>query len=262
MTAPSGRAAGCIYAARFRIVAAEEVRKATLVLEQGWADGYTVNGQAPQPLTQGSSDGRLRCGFGHIPAGHTLVFWLSLQVEPDDLRPPRAERPPLRRRKAARHRSPQRFHLPLGRTVDIVLRAQSPTSSSSSCSGSSVAGSSRPLAPSDLVLLVVIGDLVQNSVTQSDQSVTGVFLADSTFALLTVAFSVVTYKSRRARTMVEGTPLILVQDGEPVKKNLRSERLNIEDVAEEARGQGIERLNEVKWCVLEADGSMSFIQAA
>jgi uncharacterized membrane protein YcaP (DUF421 family) len=118
------------------------------------------------------------------------------------------------------------------------------------------------LAPSDLVLLVVMGDLVQNGVTQSDQSVTGVFLAVSTFALLTVAFSVVTYKSRRARTVIEGTPLILVQDGEPVEKNLRSERLNIDDVAEEARGQGIEHLNEVKWCVLEANGTMSFIQSA
>jgi uncharacterized membrane protein YcaP (DUF421 family) len=118
------------------------------------------------------------------------------------------------------------------------------------------------LAPSDLVLLVVMGDLVQNGVTQSDQSVTGVFLALSTFALLTVVVSVVTYKSRRAQTLVEGAPLILVQDGKPVEENLRSERLNIDDVAEEARGQGIERLDEVKWCVLETSGTMSFIKAA
>ena len=118
------------------------------------------------------------------------------------------------------------------------------------------------LAPSDLVLLVVMGDLVQNGVTQSDQSVTGVFLALSTFALLTVAVSVVTFKSRRVQTLVEGAPLILVQDGKPVEKNLRSERLNIDDVAEEARGQGIERLDEIKWCVLESSGSMSFIKAA
>jgi uncharacterized membrane protein YcaP (DUF421 family) len=118
------------------------------------------------------------------------------------------------------------------------------------------------LAPSDLVLLVVMGDLVQNGVTQSDQSVTGVFLALSTFALLTVAVSVLTYKSRRAQTVVEGAPLILVQDGKPVEENLRSERLNIDDVAEEARGQGIERLDEVKWCVLETSGTMSFIKAA
>lgn len=118
------------------------------------------------------------------------------------------------------------------------------------------------LAPSDLVLLVVMGDLVQNGVTQSDQSVTGIFLALSTFAILTVAVSVVTFKSRRVHTLVEGAPLILVQDGKPIEKNLRSERLNIDDVAEEARGQGIERLDEIKWCVLESSGSMSFIKAA
>ena len=118
------------------------------------------------------------------------------------------------------------------------------------------------LGPSDLVLLVVMGDLVQNGVTQSDQSVTGVLLALSTFALLTVAVSVVTFKSRRLQTFVEGAPLILVQDGEPVEKNLRSERLNIDDVAEQARGQGIEHLDEIKWCVLESSGSMSFIKAA
>jgi uncharacterized membrane protein YcaP (DUF421 family) len=118
------------------------------------------------------------------------------------------------------------------------------------------------LAPSDLVLLVVMGDLVQNGVTQSDQSVTGVFLALSTFAILTVAVSVVTFKSRRVQTLVEGAPLILVQDGKPVEKNLRSERLNIDEVAEEARGQGIEHLDEIKWCVLEPSGSMSFIKAA
>lgn len=118
------------------------------------------------------------------------------------------------------------------------------------------------LAPSDLVLLVVMGDLVQNGVTQSDQSVTGVFLALSTFAILTVAVSAVTFKSRRVQTFVEGAPLILVHDGKPVEKNLRSERLNIVDVAEAARGQGIERLEEIKWCVLESSGSMSFIKAA
>lgn len=116
------------------------------------------------------------------------------------------------------------------------------------------------LGPSDIVLLVVMGDLVQNGVTQSDQSVTGVFLAVSTFAILTMAMSYVTYKSRRAQTLVEGEPLILVENGKPVDKNLRSERLNLDDVAEEARGQGIESLDEIKWCVLETSGTMSFVK--
>ena len=82
VTAPTHARSGVIYAARFRVAAVREVKNATLVLDSGWADGYTINGQAPQPLTQGSSDGRLVYGFGHIPVGHKLVFWLSLQANP------------------------------------------------------------------------------------------------------------------------------------------------------------------------------------
>ena len=85
VTAPEHARSGLIYAARFRVVALRDVKKASLVLDQGWADGYTVNGQAPQPLTQGSSDGRLVYGLGHIPSGHKLVFWLSLQINPTTL---------------------------------------------------------------------------------------------------------------------------------------------------------------------------------
>jgi uncharacterized membrane protein YcaP (DUF421 family) len=116
------------------------------------------------------------------------------------------------------------------------------------------------LGPSDLVLVVVLGDLVQNGVTQADQSVTGMFVAISTFALLTVGMSVLTFKSRRAQTLVEGQPLILVEDGMPVAKNLRAERLRVDDIAEEARAQGIETIDEIKWCLLERSGSMSFIK--
>jgi uncharacterized membrane protein YcaP (DUF421 family) len=115
------------------------------------------------------------------------------------------------------------------------------------------------LAPSDLVLLVVMGDLVQNGVTQSDQSITGVFLAISTFAILTITMSVITFKSRRAQVLIEGTPLILVEDGKPIQRSMRSERLNLDDIAEEARAQGIETIDQIKWCVLETSGTMSFI---
>jgi uncharacterized membrane protein YcaP (DUF421 family) len=116
------------------------------------------------------------------------------------------------------------------------------------------------LGPADLVLLVVMGDLVQNGVTQSDDSVTGIFLAISAFALLALGTSFITFKWHGAQRLIEGEPLILVQDGQPIEKNLRSERLNVDDVQEQARGQGIESLEDVKWCVLEASGSMSFIK--
>lgn len=115
------------------------------------------------------------------------------------------------------------------------------------------------LGTSDIVLLVVMGDMIQNGVTQSDYSVTGVFLAVSTFAMLTVGMSALTFKSRFAQRVVEGEPLILLQDGEPIPKNLRAERVSVADIAEEARGQGIESLDRIKWCVLEPSGKMSFI---
>jgi hypothetical protein len=83
--APTHARSGVVYAARFRIDAAQELRDATLVLWPGWADGYTVNGQAPQPVTQGSDDGKLVYGFGHVPAGQHLTFWLSLQVNPTNV---------------------------------------------------------------------------------------------------------------------------------------------------------------------------------
>jgi hypothetical protein len=82
VNAPTHARSGLIYAARFRIYATQALKNATLVIAPGWADGYTVNGQAPQPLTQGSSNGQLVYGFGHVPAGQQLTFWLSLQVNP------------------------------------------------------------------------------------------------------------------------------------------------------------------------------------
>src|SRR5919206_2882607 len=78
------------------------------------------------------------------------------------------------------------------------------------------------MEPSDLILLVVMGDLIQNGVTQSDNSMTGVVLAVSTFGLLAVATSYLVFRSRRAQSVIEGEPLIVVQDGEPIERNLKA----------------------------------------
>ena len=116
------------------------------------------------------------------------------------------------------------------------------------------------LAPSDLVLLVVMGDLIQNGVTQSDYSITGVVLAMSTFGLLAVATSWLVFRSRRAQSVVEGEPIILVEDGRPIERNMRTERLTIRDVMQEARAQKIASLDEIKWAVLESTGRITFIE--
>jgi uncharacterized membrane protein YcaP (DUF421 family) len=116
------------------------------------------------------------------------------------------------------------------------------------------------LSASDLVLLVVLGDLIQNGVTQSDMSMTGVTIAITTFAVLSIAVSYLVFKSRQARKIVQGEPLIIVQDGKPIERNMRTERLTLDDVMEAARASEIESLDQIKWGVLEAGGKFSFIK--
>jgi hypothetical protein len=83
--APVHARSGIVYAARFHITAHRDLKDAYLVLDPGWAEGYTVNGLAPQPLTEADRNGRIAYGFGHIPAGQSLIFFLSLQVNPTNV---------------------------------------------------------------------------------------------------------------------------------------------------------------------------------
>jgi uncharacterized membrane protein YcaP (DUF421 family) len=115
------------------------------------------------------------------------------------------------------------------------------------------------MEPSDLILLVVMGDLIQNGVTQSDYSVTGVVLATSTFGLLAVLTSYLVFRSRRAKSIIEGEPVILVQNGEAIDRNLKGERLTLDDVMEEARMQQVDSLDQIKWAVLESSGAISVV---
>jgi uncharacterized membrane protein YcaP (DUF421 family) len=115
------------------------------------------------------------------------------------------------------------------------------------------------MEPFDLILLVVIGDLVQQGVTQSDNSLTGAIVVISTIALLTVAMSFLSFKSRRLRPVLEGEPIVLVEHGRVLERNLRRERLTVDEVAAEARKQQIASLGDVRFAVLETDGTISFI---
>ena len=115
------------------------------------------------------------------------------------------------------------------------------------------------LAPFDLVLLIVLGDAIQQGLTQDDYSVTGAVIAVSTIALLQVLTTYLSFKSPRLERIFEGEPLVLIQDGEPIRRNLRRERLTVGDVAEQARLQQIASLKTVRWAVLETNGQISFI---
>ncbi len=84
------------------------------------------------------------------------------------------------------------------------------------------------LAPFDLILLIILGDALQQGLTQDDYSVTGAIL--------------------------------IVEDGKAIEKNLRRERLTLEEVMESARMHEIGSLDEVRWAVVERNGEISFLK--
>jgi uncharacterized membrane protein YcaP (DUF421 family) len=116
------------------------------------------------------------------------------------------------------------------------------------------------LEPFDLILLVTIGDLVQQGVTQNDFSVTGMGLAVGTIAMLTVLVSYLPWRFKVLRPVLEGQPVILIEDGNVIERNLRRNRLTQEEIAAEARFQQIDSLEQIRWAVLETSGKISFIQ--
>lgn len=116
------------------------------------------------------------------------------------------------------------------------------------------------LEPFDLILLIILGDAVQQGLTQDDYSLTGAALAIGTIAVLQVGVSYLNFRIPRLRPVLNGEPVVVVQDGKPIERNLRRERLTLDDIAESARLQGIGSLDDVAWGVLETSGTISFIK--
>ena len=116
------------------------------------------------------------------------------------------------------------------------------------------------LEPFDLILLIILGDALQQGLTQDDYSLTGALLAIGTIAVLQVAFSYLSFRFPWLRPLLNGEPVIVVQDGKAIERNLKRERLTLDDIAESARVQGIRSLEDVAWGVLETSGTISFIK--
>jgi len=115
------------------------------------------------------------------------------------------------------------------------------------------------LEPFDLILLIVIGDAMQQGLTQDDYSVTGSLIVVGTFAVMQVLVSYLSFRFRRLRPILEGEPIVVVQDGKVIERNLRRERLTVDEVLVAARQQQMASLDEIAWAVLETSGKISII---
>jgi uncharacterized membrane protein YcaP (DUF421 family) len=112
----------------------------------------------------------------------------------------------------------------------------------------------------ELILLITIGDLVQQGVTQEDQSLTGAMLVVGTIGILIVGLSYTGFRWKGARPIIEGLPVVVLRNGRPIEEALRLERLTLAELQESARHQGIGDLANVRIAILEPDGKFSFIQ--
>jgi hypothetical protein len=78
--APTHLRGGLLFSARFHITAHRELKRATLVLDPGWAEGMSINTIEPGPIGEASANGRLSLALGHIPAGGTYILFMQFQV--------------------------------------------------------------------------------------------------------------------------------------------------------------------------------------
>lgn len=113
--------------------------------------------------------------------------------------------------------------------------------------------------PFDLVLLILIGNAVQNGINGGDNSLTGAAIMATTLIALNYGVAFVTARSRHAERLVEGEPVVLARDGKLFDHVLRRELVSQSDFREALRMNSIEDVAEVELALLETNGHISVV---
>lgn len=112
----------------------------------------------------------------------------------------------------------------------------------------------------DLVLLLIISEATQNAMLGNDYSVTNGFLVIITLVGLNVVFSLWKRNSPTIEKFLDGVPMVIVENGQPLRDRMNKARVDDNDVLSAARElQGLERMDQIKYAVLERSGSISII---
>lgn len=116
------------------------------------------------------------------------------------------------------------------------------------------------MTPFDLVLVLIVAETTQQALLGDDFSLANSAVLIVTLFGVDIVLSYVKARSGRLERILDGTPVILVSHGEPDRKVLAGARLSVDDVLEAAREkQGLERLEHVRFAVLETTGEISII---
>ena len=112
----------------------------------------------------------------------------------------------------------------------------------------------------DFVLLLIISEVVQQALIGNDNSMTNAFLLVITLVGLDIAISLWKQKSQSVEKILENIPLILVDHGKPIQERLEKERVNEAEILSRARElQGLERMDQIKYAVLETNGGITIV---
>jgi uncharacterized membrane protein YcaP (DUF421 family) len=116
------------------------------------------------------------------------------------------------------------------------------------------------MTPFDLTLLLLLSNAVQNAMTGPDTSLVGGAVAAAVLLSLNYAVAELSGVNRRFRRIVQGSPSLLIHDGELIMDHLKREHLTVDEVMRALREHGIGSVAEVAIGVLEVDGSLSFLK--
>ena len=115
------------------------------------------------------------------------------------------------------------------------------------------------LTPFDLVVLLIISNVVQNSLIGNDNSIGGGMIGAVTILALNWVVVEITYRFKPFRRLMEGTPTVLIHNGKIIDENLRRERLTLEDLQGALRKNGVFEVHQVRVAILEENGQISVI---
>ena len=113
--------------------------------------------------------------------------------------------------------------------------------------------------PFDLVLLILIGNAVQNGINGGDNSLTGAVIMATTLITLNYLVAWQTSRNRMVERWVEGEPVVLARDGKVFRQVLRRELVSHDDFAEALRMNNIAEVDDVHLALLETNGRISVI---
>lgn len=115
----------------------------------------------------------------------------------------------------------------------------------------------------DFVLLMIVAETTQQALLGNDFSLTNAGLLIVTLFTLDLVIAILKPFSRKFEKLVDGTPLIILEDGKPLEDRMKKARVDETDILTAARElQGLERLDQIKFAVLERSGGISIIPKA